>query len=520
MNMESKTIGSAPLSGVRFVIGTFAVALATFMNVLDSSIANVAIPTLSGNLGVSVDEGTWVITLFAASNAVSIPLTGWLTQRVGQVKLFVGAILLFVLSSAACGLAPNLLVLLAARVVQGAVAGPLVPLSQALLLASFPKDKSSSALSLWAMTATVGPIAGPALGGWITDRYSWSWIFYINVPVGLFAAAAIWMIYRERETPARKLPIDKIGLISLVVWVASLQIMLDKGKDLDWFHSPVIWLLTVVAAVGFVFFLIWELTEEKPIVDLRLFARRNFAGGTVAISVAFALFFANLVVLPQWIQGYLGYRSVDAGLVTAPLGIFSVVLAPVMGKIMPRSDVRVLATLAFVGFAGVFLMRSHYTTGVDTYTLVLPTLLQGIPTALFFTPLTAIILSGLPPERIPSAAGLSNFARIFAGAVGTSLLSTGWNDRTILHHARLVEQTSINNPTFTGAIAALQSTLDVSADKARAVFEYSLNTQAAMLGLNDIFWLSAVIFVLIIPLIWLTRPVKGGAPGAAGAGGH
>ncbi|MGG1949470.1 DHA2 family efflux MFS transporter permease subunit [Trinickia sp. NRRL B-1857] len=518
--MESKAVAAAPLTGIRFGIGTFAVALATFMNVLDSSIANVAIPTLSGNLGVSVDEGTWVITLFAASNAVSIPLTGWLTQRVGQVKLFVGAILLFVLSSAACGLAPNLLVLLAARVVQGAVAGPLVPLSQALLLASFPKDKSSSALSLWAMTATVGPIAGPALGGWITDRYSWSWIFYINVPVGLFAAGAIWMIYRERETPARKLPIDKIGLISLIVWVASLQIMLDKGKDLDWFNSPVIWLLTIVAAVGFVFFLIWELTEEKPVVDLRLFAGRNFAGGTVAISVAFALFFANLVVLPQWIQGYLGYRSVDAGLVTAPLGIFSVVLAPLMGKIMPRSDMRVLATLAFVGFAGVFLMRSHYTTGVDTYTLVLPTLLQGIPTALFFTPLTAIILSGLPPERIPSAAGLSNFARIFAGAVGTSLLSTGWNNRTILHHERLVEQTSINNPTFTSAIAALQSTLDASADKARAVFEYSLNTQAAMLGLNDIFWLSAVIFILIIPLIWLTRPAKGGAAGAAGAGGH
>ncbi len=520
MRSESNSVAAAPLTGARFIIGTFAVALATFMNVLDSSIANVAIPTLSGNLGVSVDEGTWVITLFAASNAVSIPLTGWLTQRVGQVKLFVGAILLFVLSSAACGLAPNLWVLLAARVVQGAVAGPLVPLSQALLLASFPKEKSASALSLWAMTATVGPIAGPALGGWITDRYSWSWIFYINVPVGLFAAGVIWMIYRERETPARKLPIDKVGLISLIVWVASLQIMLDKGKDLDWFNSPVIWLLTIVAAVGFVFFLIWELTEEKPVVDLRLFARRNFGGGTVAISVAFALFFANLVVLPQWIQGYLGYRSVDAGLVTAPLGIFSVVLAPVMGKIMPRSDMRVLATLAFIGFAGVFLMRSHYTTGVDTYTLVLPTLLQGIPTALFFTPLTAIILSGLPPERIPSAAGLSNFARIFAGAVGTSLLSTGWNNRTILHHERLVEQTSVNNPTFTGAIATLENTLGASADKARAFFEYSLNTQAAMLGLNDIFWLSAVIFILIIPLIWLTRPVKGGAAGAAGAGGH
>ena len=520
MNRQNSSEAPGPLTGVRFVIGTFAVALATFMNVLDSSIANVAIPTLSGNLGVSIDEGTWVITLFAAANAVSIPLTGWLTQRLGQVRLFVGAILLFVLSSAACGLAPNLFALLAARIVQGAVAGPLVPLSQALLLGSFPKDKSSNALALWAMTATVGPIAGPALGGWITDSYSWSWIFYINVPVGLFAAGAIWAVYRDRETPSRRLPIDTVGLISLIVWVASLQIMLDKGKDLDWFNSPVIWTLTVVAAVSFVFFLIWEFTEDKPIVDLRLFAGRNFAGGTVAISVAFAIFFANLVVLPQWIQGYLGYRAVDAGLVTAPLGIFSVILAPVMGKIMPRSDMRVLATLAFAGFAGVFLMRSHYTTGVDPYTLVLPTLLQGIPTALFFTPLTAIILSGLPPEKIPSAAGLSNFARIFAGAVGTSLLSTGWNNRTILHHERLAELTSVNNPTFVGAIENLQTTLGSNAQKATAFFESSLSVQASMLGLNDIFWISAVIFVAIIPLIWLTRPGKGAAAGAAGAGGH
>src|SRR6202012_5965274 len=218
-----------PLTGARFVIGTFAVALATFMNVLDSSIANVAIPTISGNLGVSVDEGTWVITLFAAANAVAIPLTGWLTQRVGQVKLFVWAILLFVLSSWLCGMAPNLIVLLAARILQGAVAGPLIPLSQAILLGSYPKEKSSTALSLWAMTATVGPIAGPALGGWITDSYSWSWIFYINIPVGIFVAGVTWMIYRTRETPTRKPPIDVVGLLLLVSWVASLQIMLDKG---------------------------------------------------------------------------------------------------------------------------------------------------------------------------------------------------------------------------------------------------------------------------------------------------
>jgi DHA2 family multidrug resistance protein len=205
--------------------------------------------------------------------------------------------------------------------------------------------------------------------------------------------------------------------------------------------------------------------------------------------------------------------------VTAPLGIFAVILAPVMGKIMPKSDMRVLATLAFFGFAGVFFMRSHYTTGVDPYTLVLPTLLQGIPTALFFTPLTAIILSGLSPDKIPAAAGLSNFVRVFAGAAGTSLMSTGWNNRTILHHAQLVEQTSVNNPNFVDAIASLQTTLNVATPKALAFFEASLNKQATMLGLNDIFWLSAVMFIVIIPVIWVTRPGKGSGA-AAGAGGH
>ncbi|CAB3747547.1 DHA2 family efflux MFS transporter permease subunit [Paraburkholderia solisilvae] len=519
MNTSTNRAGPPPLSGGKLVLATLAVALATFMNVLDSSIANVAIPTISGNLGVSVDEGTWVITLFSAANAVAIPLTGWLTQRVGQIKLFVGAILLFVLSSWLCGIAPNLVVLLAARVLQGAVAGPLIPLSQAILLASYPKEKSSSALALWAMTATVGPIAGPALGGWITDSYSWSWIFYINIPVGLFAAGVTWMIYRDRETPARRLPIDKVGLLALIGWVASLQILLDKGKDLDWFNSPVICALAVVAAISFLFFMIWELTEKNPVVDLRLFATQNFRGGTIAISVAYAVFFSNLVILPQWIQAYLNYRSVDAGLVTAPLGIFAVLLAPVMARIMPKSDARVLATMAFVGYAIVFFMRSNYTTGVDAWTLVLPTLLQGVPTALFFVPLTAIILSGLPPERIPAAAGLSNFVRVFAGGVGTSLATTGWNNRTILHHARLVEQSSIDNPTFTGAIDTVHTTLGGSSGQALAFFEQSLNAQAAMLGLNDIFWLSAVIFIVIIPLIWMTKPGKGGAGGAA-SGAH
>lgn len=506
-----------PLTGGKLAMGSLAVALATFMNVLDSSIANVAIPTISGNLGVSVDEGTWVITLFAAANAVAIPLTGWLTQRVGQIHLFVGSILLFVLSSWLCGVAPNLTFLLAARILQGAVAGPMIPLSQAILLGSYPKEKSGQALALWAMTATVGPIAGPALGGWMTDSYSWSWIFYINIPVGLFAAAVTWAIYRSRETPTRTLPIDAMGLAALVTWVAALQIMLDKGKDLDWFASPVIIILAIVALLGFLFFVIWELTEANPIVDLRLFKGRNFLAGTIAISVAYAVFFANLVVLPQWMQQYLAYPAVNAGLVTAPLGIFAVMLAPVLGKLMPKAELRILSTLSFLGFAAVFFMRSHYTTGVDTFTLVLPTLLQGIPTALFFVPLTAIILSGLPPEKIPAAAGLSNFVRVFCGAVGTSLATTAWNDRAILHHAQLVEQASPGNPNYSAALEVIQSVMHLSPGQATVYFEKQLNTQAIMLGLNDIFWMSAVIFVAIVPLIWLTKPARGAASGAASA---
>ncbi|TCK36421.1 DHA2 family multidrug resistance protein [Paraburkholderia sp. BL8N3] len=508
-----------PLSGGRLVLATIAVALATFMNVLDTSIANVAIPTISGNLGVSVDQGTWVITVFAAANAVSIPLTGWLTQRIGEIRLFVGAIVLFTLTSWLCGIAPTLPVLLVARVVQGAVAGPLIPLSQAILLGSYPKEKSSSALALWGMTATVGPIAGPTLGGWITDNYNWSWIFYINIPVGVFAATVTWMMYRKRETPTRKTPIDIVGLGLLIVWVGSLQVMLDKGRDLDWFNSPVIVALGITALISFAFFLVWELTEEDPIVDLRLFAQRNFLGGTVAISVAYGVFFGNLVLLPQWMQEYLGYRALDAGLVTAPLGVFAVLLSPVIGRMLKSWDARAVATLSFVGFAGVFYMRTNYVISIDTWHLVLPTLLQGIPMALFFVPLTSIILSGQPPQRLAAAAGVSNFARVFCGAVGTSIAGNEWNNRTVLHHVRLTEQASIDNPGFNHQIDLTRSLLHLNVDSARALFDYTVNTQAAMMGLNDIFYISSIIYVLIIPLIWITRPTKGGG-GAAAAGAH
>ena len=258
----------APLTGSTLALATLALSLATFMNVLDTSIANVSIPAIAGDLGVSPSQGTWVITSFAVANAISLPLTGWLTQRYGQVRLFVTSVLLFVLASFLCGLAPSISWLIAFRVLQGAVAGPMIPLSQAILLSSYPKARAGSALAIWAITTLVAPVVGPLLGGWITDNIAWPWIFYINVPVGLAAAAVTWSIYRRRDTPTARRPIDGVGLGLLVLWVGALQVMLDKGRELDWFASGTVVALAIAAAIGFALFVVWELTDEHPVVDL------------------------------------------------------------------------------------------------------------------------------------------------------------------------------------------------------------------------------------------------------------
>jgi DHA2 family multidrug resistance protein len=511
----------APLSGIKLGLGTLAVSLAVFMNVLDTSIANVSIPSISGDLGVASDQGTWVITSFAVANAISVPLTGWLTDRIGQVRLFVGSIILFVISSWLCGLAPTLPILLAGRVLQGAVAGPMIPLSQTLLLASYPKAKAPIALALWSMTTLTAPVAGPILGGWISDNISWPWIFYVNIPVGILAAALTWFIFRDRDSAIKKAPIDSIGLALLVIWVGSLQVMLDKGKDLDWFNSTTIVTLALVAVIGFTMFVIWELTDDHPVVDLSLFSRRNFTGGTISLSIGYGLYFGNLVLLPLWLQTTLGYTATNAGLMLAPVGLFAILLSPLTGKILPKTDPRYIATIAFLVFALCFWMRSLYTTEVDTWALMVPTLIQGIALAGFFIPLVSITLSGLPGNRIPAASGLSNFVRIMCGGIGSSVFTTAWDHRTILHHAQLAEQASVYNPEFNQSVTQLRG-LGMSTQAAYGSVNESLSQQAAMLGVNDLFYLSAGVFIALIALIWITKPERsaGGDAGAAAAAAH
>jgi DHA2 family multidrug resistance protein len=508
-----------PLTGGALAVGSIALSLATFMNVLDTSIANVSIPAISGDLAVSPDQGTWVITSFAVANAISLPLTGWLTQRYGQVKLFIASTLLFVIASFFCALAPTLAFLIFFRVVQGAVAGPMIPLSQSLLLASFPKQKAGTALAIWGMTTLVAPVVGPVLGGWITDNISWPWIFYINIPVGLIAVLATWGIYHKRETPTRKLPVDGVGMALLILWVGSLQVLLDRGKDLDWFASGQIVALAIVAVIGFVFFIIWELTDPHPVVELRLFARRNYWTSTVSMSLAYGAFFGNVVLLPLWLQQYMGYPATMAGWVLAPVGALAILLTPFVGRTVDKVDPRIFATGAFLIFALVLWMRSLFNTQADLYTLLLPTIIQGAALAVFFIPLVNLSLSGLPPQQIPAASGLFNFARITAGAFGTSIVTTWWDRRAALHHAQLVERITSYDPTTQQAFSTLQSS-GLSPEQSAAALNRLVDQQAYMLSANDIFYVSAILFLFLIGVVWLARPVKGGHAPVDAGGAH
>src|SRR5260221_8584347 len=509
----------APVQGSARILGTIAVSLATFMNVLDTSIANVSLSAIAGDLGVSPEQGTWIITSFGVATAISLPLTGWLTQRYGQVRLFTASIVLFVLASIACALAPSIGLLIFFRVIQGAVAGPMIPLSQTLLLSSYEKEKAGLALALWSITTLVAPVVGPLLGGWITDNISWPWIFYINVPVGIVAAAGTLAVYCDRETPNRKLPIDSDGLGLLVVWVGSLQVMLDKGKDLDWFHSGTIVTLAIVAALGFALFLAWELTEEHPVVDLQLFRRRNFAMGTLALSLAYGAFFGSVVLLPLWLQLDMGYTATLAGMALAPVGIFAIILSPVVGKNVTRVDPRILATIAFTVFAVVMYMRSHFSTTADFETIMIPTIVQGAAVAFFFIPLVTLLLSGRKPEEMAAASGLSNFARITAGSFGVSISTTIWDHRATFHHAQLAERLTAYDPTTTQALANLQAS-GMTPEQSFAFLNRIVDQQAAMLGANDIFLGSAVLFLLLIGVVWLAKPIQAAAPSPEAAGAH
>jgi DHA2 family multidrug resistance protein len=498
----------APLTGSKLLWVTVALSMANFMEVLDVTIANVSIPSISGNLGVSSNEGTWIITSYAVANAISVLSTGWLSQRFGQVRVFTTAIILFTVASMMCGLSFTFPMLLFFRVMQGGVSGLMVPLSQALLLGSYPPEKRGVGMAIWGMTVTIAPVLGPIIGGMITDNIGWSWIFFINVPFGLGAAFLTWKTLSDRETQTRKVPVDYVGFLLIVIWVGSLQILLDKGNELDWFGSPLIVGLAITSVVAFIVFLIWELTDENPIVDLRLFLIRNFTAASVAMAVGYTIFFATIIVLPLWLQTELGYTATWAGLVVAPTGLLALVLAPIIGKNAQKIDLRWLATIAFIVFSILSFWRATYPPDADYRTLAMPQFLQGIAIATFFTPLISLAMGSLEPSKIASGSGLMNFLRMTAASFGASLAITVWDHRNAFNQTVLVERANPYSAPYQDYLDHL-STLGIHDTQATGAVSFELTRQVSVRSVDDIFSLCAWLFLLVILLVWLIKPVKG-----------
>ena len=491
---------------------SFALAMGTFTQVLDTTIANVSLPTIAGNLGVSTDQSTWVITAFVVANGIGVPLTGWLMNRYGVVQVFVLSILGFTIASFFCGIAWSLQSLVFFRALQGALSGPIIPGSQALMLSIFPRAKRTTALAIWSITTLVAPICGPLLGGYISDTWHWGWIFLINVPVGLIVAALCWANLAGRETPKHKQPMDLVGLGLLIVWAGALQVMLDTGKNADWFGSGRIVLLAIVSLIGFGAFLLWELTEDHPIVDLSLFSNRNFALGTIVFCLGNGVFLANMLLIPLWLQTQLGYTAAWAGLVSAPTGAIAVLVTPLAARMMTRFDARWVATIAFAASAVSYWLRAGLTADASFMAIAIPLMVQGISSGSFFIATISILLDGVPPARIPQASGLSNFARIIAAGFSVSLVTTFWDRREAFHQSRMAEMTSAYAPAFNTLLSSLKE-LGLSDPAAQAAATRGMIGQAYLLASVDMFYVSAWLCLLAIVIVWLCRRAEPhGAP--------
>ena len=463
-------------------------------------------------LSVSADQGTWVITSFAASNAIVLPLTGWLSDYFGRVRLFVWSVLLFAFTSCLCGLSTSLPMLVTFRVIQGAVAGSLIPLSQSLMLLSNPPERRGTALGVWGMIVIVAPILGPIIGGYLTYEYSWPWIFYINAPIGIFSAIVTWDLLKNHESKIVRNPIDWVGLFLLSAGIACLQIMLDKGKDLDWFRSNVIIALTITSAISLAYFGIWTYFQKYPIVDFSFFKGRNFTVGTLGVTVSFLLYFTTAVTVPLWLQTEQNYTAYWAGIAVAPVGIIPFLFSTTLGKYMNKFDLRAIVALGFFLFATSFFYQSNFTTEVSLYTIMLARFMQGFGVLFFFLPLVQIALSEIPKERYASASGLFNFIRILVGSgFGTSLSIELWTRLEIFHHARLTEtSTTFRYVTtqFYNGLGKLRSSIPFTSDVINRVLDQQIEQQAFMLSTNDLAWLAAWIFIAMIPIIFLAKRIK------------
>ena len=484
----------------------FVLALSNFMVVLDLTIANVSVPHISGDVGASLDQGTWIITSYAVAEAISVPLTGWLAQRFGAVRLFLLAMLGFGFFSMLCGMSQSLGMIVVCRVGQGLCGGPLMPMSQTLMVRVFPPEKRAMAMGLWAMTMTLGPAFGPILGGIISDNLTWHWIFLINVPISLAITFAGYLLLTPVETETRRLPIDKVGLGLLVLWIGCLQIMLDLGRDRDWFNDPEIVALGVTAAVAFCIFVIWELTDEHPIVDLKVFRHRGFTTTVITLALCFGAFFSSVVVIPQWLQATLGYSATQAGFVTCLNAFAAVTMSPIAARIMPKVDTRIMVSggAAWMGLAAV--VRMHWFSGSDMWQLAWPMFAQGLGIPFMFIPLTTMAMGAVKPEEVASAAGLQNFMRTMAIAIATSTVLTIWTNATTASRVMLAGR--IHPEAAQTALAGV----GMGAEQSRGYISMLVDKEAITIALNHAFMVAACVLFFGAAVVWLTPRVRMSGP--------
>ena len=502
-----------PLTGSTLWLAGILLALANFVAILDISVANVSVPNIAGALGVSSTQGTWVITSYAVAEAITVPLTGWLAARFGTVRVFVVALIGFALTSALCGLAPSLTILVACRVLQGVCGGPLMPLSQTLLLAIFPKRLQAAALGLWAVTTITAPIIGPVAGGLLCDAFGWGAIFLVNVPVALVAGLLVWRLLARFETPARAHGMDFVGLGLLVVWVGALQIMLDLGRTHTWFQSPLIIALAVIAVVGFVYFIIWELTDARPVVDLRIFRHRGFSVGMVALALTIGAFFAVNIITPLWLQTVMGYTAVWAGYANSLRGFSALAAAPVAAFLMTRIDPRRIICLGVLSLSAVTFGLAFSTTGASFGYIVFWMVLSGFGLPLFLLPLIGLTLADVAPEDTAAASGLQNFIRTMATAVAISLATTQWENGAITSQSRIAASVPLDGPM---ARAVTQAGHTGNTLRLDALMEHLIQAQSVMVATNGIFIAAAVLFLLCAGLVWLIPKPRSAVRSALG----
>jgi DHA2 family multidrug resistance protein len=497
-----------------------AVMSSTFMEVLDTTVVNVSLPHIAGNLSASTDEATWTLTSYLVANAIILPMTGWLASKFGRKRLLMLSVTGFTTASFFCGLAPSLPFLIFFRVVQGACGGGLQPLSQAILLESFPAEKRGQAMAFWALGIVVAPMLGPVAGGWLTDNYSWRWVFYINVPIGILALILTQAFvfdppYLRKESKG----IDYWGIGLLTIGMGSLQIMLDKGQEDDWFSSHFILTLAVLAVLGLGGLIIRELKAENPIIDLTVFRYRSYAIGTFVMTVVGFVLYGSTVLLPLLMQELLGYTATHAGVTNLPRGLASFLCMPLIGYLTGKVDSRKLLAAGFLATAFAMYRISLFSLGVASWNFVLPLMMQGAGLGLIFVPLTTVTNDPVPKERMGNATSIFNLMRNVGASIGISMVETMQVRKAQMHINILDAHVNAGNPVARQMIEGLRS-LFMSQGKDAATANRQayasvwgmVQRQAAMLSYNDTFRFLALMFIVMLPLLLLMRkPKKGGA---------